>query len=274
MPLSRKTTKATNALSLNQRLKAQASRMAERHEELPGVNAPTEESDLIQRSYKIDLADRTSWWFSEDGGKSKKPLEPKSLDLIGIPMDFAVVVTEAQQENRDYDHRLRLMFSEQLVDQPIVAELNLNAMGCSRDDEIYIPTTARSLLGSLFEISESEDDMRAFMRGAKFTLKKGTRSARAAFIGISIAAENGNWISMSNAQTTNHCPKNGIELHNFVRLIHSRFRNVGLLEREHCVLGEGLESFETAYQLKGQPVALDTSQAAQLAEAEADANDD
>ena len=270
MPLSRKTTKETNALSLNQRLKAQATKNAERHYDLPAASAPTEDNNLIERSYKIDLSDRTSWWFSEDGGQSKQQLDPPSVDLIGIPMDFAVVVTKALQDNRDYDHRLRLMFSEQLVDGPIIAELNLNAMGCSRDGDIYIPTTARSLLGSLFEISESEDDMRAFMRGAKFTLKKGTRSARAAFIGISIASENGNWISVSNAQTTNLCPKEGAELHDFIRQIHSRFRSVGLLEREQCVLGEGLADFESDYQLQGQPVAIDFEQTAQLTEAEND----
>lgn len=264
-----KTTKANNALSLNKRLKAQAKANAAKHADVPMANAPTEDNELIQRSYKIDLSDRTSWWFSEDGGQSKQQLNPPSVDLVGIPMDFAVVVTEAQQDNRDYDHRLRLMFTEEMVDNDsIIAELNLNTMGCTRDGELYIPTASRSLLGALFEVSESEDDMQAFMRGAKFTLKKGTRSPRAAFVGLSIPTENGNWVAVGNAQTTNLCPKEGKELHDFVRQIHGRFRAIGLLERETCVFGEALNDFESEYQRHGAPIAIDPAEAARLAEGE------
>lgn len=199
---------------------------------LPPLDAPAVNADEPAISYKIDFSDRSSWHASTDGGETKQAIGSKAV--AGMPVDLILQISKAKRPKGHYthDYRLRLAFYQQ---DSQLAELNLTAINVAESGELYTTSPARSLVGALLAISESEDDMLAFCDGARFSIKPGT--GRGVFIETDIAYGQG-WTAMASATNTSGASKDASGLLTQLALIKHRFRSIGLLLTSQAVSGE------------------------------------
>jgi len=127
----------------------------------------------------------------------------------------------------------------------VMAELNINAVNRTASGELYVTSPARSLVGGLLAISESEDDILALCDYARFTVKPGT--GRGLFIELDIAV-NGRWIAACSASNTNRVAKDPAGLHAQLSQIKQRFRSAGCLLTGAAVTGE-IEGYDSDLRL-------------------------
>lgn len=201
--------------------------------ELPDPDGKAINTSEPEVSFKIDFSDKSQWFASEDGGATKQPTE--SPMLIGCPIDLALQLSKASWGD-GYDQRLRLALS--LLDEDgeaYIGELNLNAVNRSADGIAYVTSPIRSLCGGLLAISEAHDDMAAFCRLARFTLKPGR--GRGVFLEVDIPAGR-HWLAMSSASRTNQISKDPTEFLVQLALIKQRFRSCGLLLTNAAIVGD------------------------------------
>ena len=206
---------------------------------LPALDAPALNANEPALSYKIDFTNKSSWYVSADGGASKEAID--SPVIAGMPIDLALQISKAKGRP-GFDQRLRLAFWQPVLDgEPTLAELNLNATNTDRDGNAYVTSSARSLVGALLAISDSEDDIEAFCRGARFRLRPGT--GKGIFVEVDIA-HGDRWVAMANPANTNRVSKDAAGFHNQLALIKSRFRAIGQLLSSCAVIGE-LEEYDS-----------------------------
>ena len=204
---------------------------------LPPIDAPAVNANEPECSYKIDFSDKSSWFASTDGGATKTKIGYDTV--VGCPVDFALQINAAK--GRDgFDQRLRLAFIEPDGAAGCLAELNINAINTSKQGDLYVTSSGRSLAGALLAISESEDDMHAFCAGARFRLRPGT--GKGIFIEVDVAHD-GRWIAMASPANTNRIAKDACGYHAQLELIKSRFKACGLLFSSAAVIGE-IESYD------------------------------
>lgn len=209
---------------------------------MPDPAAPAINAGEPDVSFKIDYADRTQWYASEDGGKTKEGIgEPF---ICGSPIDLVLQISKATWgDGSDFDQRLRLAF--QLPDDQGIGELNINATNATKTGEHYVTSPARSLLGGLLAISEAAEDMEAFTRMARFTIRPGR--GKGVFIDVDIAC-NGRWVAMSSAGRTNQIAKDPAGFHSQLALLKSRFRSESLLLTAGAIVGD-IASYDNAMRL-------------------------
>ena len=199
---------------------------------LPPMDAPAVNGSQAAISYKIDFADRSQWYASTNGGKSKQP--SGSVAVGGPIIDFSLSILPSNRDCDDY--RLQVVFQEPAR----LAEINVNAVSYdARNDLMYPTSPARSLLGGLWAISQSDDDIHAFVEGGRFRLKSGT--GKGMFIEVD-AAHNGSWITMSSPAATNEIPKGVIGFLNMLEAIKHRFCETGVLLTRQAIFGEQAQS--------------------------------
>lgn len=187
---------------------------------LPDLDQPAVNANEPTISYKTHFKDHDTFYFSRDGGKTNHPVG--SNIIAGKPINLYVVATKAT--NRDgFDYRLRFGFIDLNGE---LAELNLNACNVDRNGSMYVTSPVRSLLGSLLEASQSEDDMAAVANGVRFCLTPGGRGGL--FITMD-AALGSNWISFGGATSTSQVPSNPDDFFSTMALIKSRFHGLDLL---------------------------------------------
>ncbi len=230
---------------------------------LPPIDAPAVNAGEPECSYKIDFSDKNSWFASTDGGKTKERLGYDTV--MGCPVDFALQINAAKGRE-GFDQRLRLAFIEPDGAEGCLAELNINAINLSKQGDLYVTSSGRSLAGALLAISESEDDMTAFCNGARFRLRPGT--GKGIFIEVDVAHEQ-RWIGMASPANTNRIAKDARGYHAQLELIKSRFKACGLLFSSAAVIGEieAYDSEERSHDLVEIPV-VSTEVMEQLAAAD------
>jgi hypothetical protein len=206
---------------------------------LPDLHAPAVNTSEPAVSYKIDFSDKAQWFASRDGGKSKAGTG--SAAVAGAPIDLSLQISKASWGD-GYDQRLRLAFMEQ---EGVMAELNVNAVNRTASGELYVTSPARSLMGGLLAISESEDDMLAMCDYARFSIKPG--KGRGVFIELDIAV-NGRWIATCSPSNTNRVAKEPAGLHSQLTLIKQRFRGAGCLLTSAAITGE-IEGYDSDLRL-------------------------
>lgn len=194
---------------------------------LPDLDQPAFSPQQPAASYKLAFSDTSRWYCSRDGGHTSEPTA--SAAIAGAVIDLALQISPAQQRDGD-DYRLRLAFIERSGE---LAELNLNAVSTNPDGSSYITSPARSLAGALLAISDSEDDMRAFYEGARFSIRKG--NGRGVFVETDIAVS-GRWLAMSGALATLRVAKDPHTFCQQITAIKERFRSCGLLLNGPAVL--------------------------------------
>lgn len=201
--------------------------------ELPDPDAPAINASEPEVSFKIDFSDKSQWFASEDGGATKECTD--SPTLIGSPIDLALQLSKASWGD-GYDQRLRLALTiEDENGEPYIGEINLNAVNRQPDGTLYVTSPARSLCGGLLAISEAVDDMAAFCRVARFSIRPGR--GRGVFIDLDIPAGQ-RWVAMSSAGRTNQISKDPLKFHAQLALIKSRFRSCGLMLTSGAVVGD------------------------------------
>jgi hypothetical protein len=206
---------------------------------LPALDAPAINPNEPALSYKIDFSCKESWFVSADGGATKESID--SAVIAGAPIDLALQISKAKKGRPGFDQRLRLAFYQPSLDgEPTLAELNINAVNTDRDGNLYVTSSARSLVGALLAISDSEDDIEAFCNGARFRLRPGT--GKGIFVEVDVACGD-RWVAMANPANTNRVSKEAHGFHNQLALIKSRFRNCGHLLSACAVIGE-LEDYD------------------------------
>ena len=196
---------------------------------LPALDAPAVNTNEPLVSYKTDFSDRSQWFASRDGGKSKAATGSDAL--MGCPVDLALQISKASWGD-GFDQRLRLAFMEA---DGTLAELNLNAINRAQDGTLYVTSPVRALVGALLAISEAEDDITSFVDGARFRLRPGR--GRGLFIEVDVAS-NGQWITMGSPIATTQVAKDPAGLHAQLTLIKRRFRAAGTLLSAAAVIGE------------------------------------
>jgi hypothetical protein len=196
---------------------------------LPALDAPVVNTNEPAISYKIDFSDKSQWFASSDGGKTKSGCGSNAI--AGCPIDLALQISKATWSD-GYDQRLRLAFMQ--ADGQL-AEINLNAINRTQAGELYVTSPARSLVGGLLAISESDDDILAFCDGARFRVRPGR--GKGVFVEVDIAS-NGQWIAMASPAATNQVAKDPAGLHAQLTLIKKRFRGAGTLLTAAAVTGE------------------------------------
>ena len=196
---------------------------------IPALDAPSVNTNEPAVSYKIDFSDKLHWHASEDGGKTKA--STGSLAVGGCPIDLALQISKASWGN-GFDQRFRLAFMQA---DGRMAELNINAINTTQAGELYVTSPARSLIGGLLAISESDEDITAFCEGARFRLRAGR--GRGMFIEVDLAC-NGQWIAMTSPAATNQVAKDPAGLHTQLTLVKQRFRAAGFLLTAAAVIGE------------------------------------
>ncbi|QPN61991.1 hypothetical protein [Synechococcus sp. CBW1004] len=197
--------------------------------ELPDPSLPAINPSEPAVSFKIDFADKSQWFASHDGGATKTGTGNPML--IGRPIDLALQLSQARWGD-DYDQRLRLAF---LLHDGSVGELNLNAVNRDAANDPYITSPVRSLAGGLLAISEAQDDIVAFCRMARFSIRPGR--GRGVFIDVDVASGR-HWVAMSSAPRTNLISKEPSVFHAQLALIKQRFRSCGLLLTAGAVVGD------------------------------------
>lgn len=197
--------------------------------QLPDLHAPAVNTSEPAVSYKIDFSDKAQWFASRDGGKTKTGTG--SAVVAGAPIDLSLQISKAGWGD-GYDQRLRLAFMEP---EGVMAELNVNAVNRTASGQLYVTSPARSLVGGLLAISESDDDILALCDYARFTIKPG--KGRGVFIELDIAC-NGQWIAACSPASTNRVAKEPAGLHSQLSLIKQRFRAAGCLLTSAAVTGE------------------------------------
>jgi hypothetical protein len=206
---------------------------------LPDLHAPALNTSEPAVSYKIDFSDKSQWFASRDSGKTKAGTG--SAIVAGAPIDLSLQISKAGWGD-GYDQRLRLAFMEQ---EGIMAELNVNAINRTSSGELYVTSPARSLVGGLLAISESDDDILAFCDYARFTVKPG--KGRGLFIELDIAI-NGRWIAAGSPASTNRVAKDPAGLHSQLTLIKQRFRAAGCLLTAAAISGD-IEGYDSELRL-------------------------
>lgn len=196
---------------------------------LPDLHAPAVNTSEPAVSYKIDFSDKSQWFASRDGGKTKTGTG--SAVVAGAPIDLLLSISKAGWGD-GYDQRLRLAFMEQ---EGQMAELNINAINRTAAGELYVTSPARSLVGGLLAISESEDDILALCDYARFTVKPG--KGRGVFIELDIAVGS-QWVACCSAANTNRIAKDPTGLHAQLTQIKARFRGAGCLLTSAAISGE------------------------------------
>ena len=187
---------------------------------LPELDAPAVTPHQPAASYKLAFGDASRWYCSRDGGQTIAPTASNAI--AGGVIDLALQISPAHYRAGD-DYRLRLAFVDSSGE---LSELNLNVISAGPDGTASITSPARSLTGALLTISETEDDMRAFSAGARFSIRKG--QGRGVFIETDIAVC-GRWLAMSGALPTLRVAK---DPENFCLQIHAikrRFRSCSLM---------------------------------------------
>lgn len=197
---------------------------------MPDPAAPAINAGEPDVSFKIDFSDRTQWYASDDGGKSKHGIG--DAYICGSPLDLALQLSKASWGD-GYDQRLRLAF--QLPDGQGIGELNINAINRMKDGTPYVTSPARSLVGGLLAISEAAEDMESFCAMTRFSIRPGR--GKGVFIDVDIAC-NGRWVAMASAGRTNQIAKDPAGFHNQLALIKSRFRGESLLLTAGAVVGD------------------------------------
>lgn len=208
-------------------------------DELPDPDAPAINASEPEVSFKIDFKDKSQWFASEDGGATKEGTD--SPILIGAPIDLMLQLSKATW-NDGFDQRLRLAF---LFDDGGVGEINLNAVNHTATGELYVTSPARSLTGGLLAISEAEEDMAAFCRQARFTIRPGR--GKGVFIDVDIPSGK-RWVAMSAAARTNQIAKDPAGFHSQLALIKQRFRACGLLLTGGAISGD-ISGYDAAMRL-------------------------
>lgn len=216
---------------------------------LPPMDAPAVNPNEPEVSYKLDFKDKRNWYASTDGGKTKTCVD--SHIVYGVPVDLALQISAAQNDRDGFDQRLRLAFIEPDGAGGTLAELNLNAISISRDGEPYVTSGARSLVGALLAISESEEDMDNFCKGARFRVQPGT--GMGVFVQVSIAAGS-RWAEMSSALNTKAVPKSVGGFHATLAQIKQRFRACGHLLTSAAVTGTLEEWHASERTLEAVPI--------------------
>lgn len=207
---------------------------------LPDLDAPCVNANEPALSYKIDFRDKDSWHVSCDGGKTKERID--NSVIAGMPLDLALQISKAKERDGEFDQRLRLAFQQPVLEgEAALAELNINAINRDRDGNLYVTSSARSLVGALLAISDSEDDMHAFMAGARFRLRPGR--GKGVFVEVDIAAGD-RWVAMASPAATNRVAKDAAGFHSQLAMIKSRFRSCGLMLTSAAVLGE-IEAYDS-----------------------------
>lgn len=196
---------------------------------LPALDAPSVNTNEPAISYKIDFSDKLHWHASTDGGKTKASTNTNAVG--GCAIDLALQINKASWGD-GFDQRLRLAFMQS---DGQMAELNVNAINTTQAGELYVTSPARSLVGGLLAISESDEDITAFCEGARFRLRAGR--GRGMFIEVDLAC-NGQWIGMTSPAATNQVAKDPAGLHTQLTLIKQRFRAAGFLLTAAAVIGE------------------------------------
>jgi hypothetical protein len=205
---------------------------------LPALDAPAINANEPALSYKIDFADKRSWFASADGGASKESIN--SDVIVGTPVDLALQISKAK-ERPGFDQRLRLAFYQPGLNGDLqLAEINCNAVNTDRDGLLYVTSSGRSLTGALLAISESEDDIEAFCQGARFRLRPGR--GMGVFIEVDVAVGD-RWVAMASPSNTNRVCKDAAGFHHQLALIKSRFRGCGKFFSAAAVIGE-LEAYD------------------------------
>lgn len=197
---------------------------------MPDPSAPAINAGEPDVSFKIDFSDRSQWFASEDGGKSKSGIGDPFI--CGAPLDLVLQISKASWGD-GFDQRLRLAF--QLSDGQGIGELNLNAVNRMADGTPYVTSPARSLLGGLLAISEADDDMNAFCRMARFSIRPGR--GKGVFVDVDIACGN-RWVAMASAGRTNQIAKDPAGFHSQLALIKQRFRGSGNLLTAGAIVGD------------------------------------
>lgn len=201
--------------------------------ELPDPDAPAINPSEPEVSFKIDFSDKSQWFASEDNGVTKEGT--RSPTLIGSPIDLALQLSKASWGD-GYDQRLRLAFTLEDEDgEPYIGELNLNAVNRQQNGEHYVTSPARSLVGGLLAVSEAIDDMVAFCRLARFTIRPGR--GKGVFIDLDIPCGT-RWVAMTSAGRTNQISKDPLAFHAQLALIKERFRSCGLMLTAGAVVGD------------------------------------
>jgi len=187
---------------------------------LPDLDAPAVTPHQPAASYKLAFGDASRWYCSRDGGHTIAPTASNAI--AGCVIDLALQISPAHYRAGD-DYRLRLAF---VGSSGELSELNLNAISAGPDGAACITSPARSLTGALLAISETEDDMRAFSAGARFSIRKG--QGRGIFIETDIAVC-GRWLAMSGALPTLRVAKDPENFCLQIQAIKRRFRACGLM---------------------------------------------
>ena len=220
---------------------------------MPAIDAPAVNPNEPEVSYKIDFKDRSNWYASADGGASK--INTNSAIVAGAPLDLQLQLSAAQDGRDGFDQRLRLAFVEPDGADGTLAELNLNAVSTNRDGVAYVTSGARSLIGALLAISESEEDMETFCQGARFRLLPG--SGKGIFVQVDIAAGN-RWVEMSSALNTAAVPKHVRGMHSTLALIKQRFRASGHFLTAAAVTGT-VEEWHASERQEFEAVPIDVT---------------
>lgn len=194
---------------------------------LPDLDAAAVAPQQPAISYKIAFGDSQRWYCSRDNGTSCEPTE--SAAVAGAAVDLSLQISAAHHRD-GHDYRLRLAF---LQSNGELGELNLNGVSSNPAIGAYVTSPARSLVGALLTISDTEDDMHAFCNGARFSIRKG--QGRGVFVETDIAAA-GRWISMSGALATLRVAKEPERFCEQVNLLKNRFRACGLMLSTPAVL--------------------------------------
>lgn len=194
------------------------------------LDAPVVDPSQPCRSYKVAQKASGHWIVSDDGGKTNT--DTGVAVIGGRPVDLTLEITPANRPagNYTHDYRLRLAFFDH---DGVLSEINLNAVTI-RDGVPCASTTARTLIASLAVISQSEDDMLAFIDQCRFSLESGTA---AAFITVSIA--NGeSWTPINGKAAFKSTPLDPTAFLQLISSIKSRFRGVDLLSPSPAINGD------------------------------------
>lgn len=194
------------------------------------LDAPVVDPSQPCRSYKVAQKASDNWVVSEDGGKTNDDTGIKVIG--GHPVDLTLEITPTTRPSGNYthDYRLRLAFFDH---DGVLSEINLNAVTI-RDGVPSASTTARTLIAALAVISQSEDDMIAFIDQARFHLDKGTM---AAFITVSVA--NGNtWTPINGKAAFKSTPLDPAAFLQLINSIKNRFRQVNLFSPTPALNGD------------------------------------